>query len=120
MIIWAHLLAALLAVTLGSINLACKKGTFQHRVLGWCWLVLMLVVTVPSFWIRELKDGSFSWIHLLTVVTLASMAVAIVAIRRGRVRTHARAMIGTMVGAAIAGAFALMPGRFLSMLLGYG
>lgn len=119
-LIWMHFLAAILAITLGSINLASKKGTFRHRVIGWCWIVVMLAVTLPSFWIRELREGSFSWIHILTVVTLVSMMIAIVSIRRGNVKRHARAMIGTMVGALIAGAFALMPGRLLSIVLGYG
>ena len=79
----------------------------------------MLFVTVSSFWIRELNAGSFSWIHGLTVWTLFSMAAAIFSIRKGRVRAHAAWMIGTMIGTAAAGSFALMPGRFIAGQLGY-
>ena len=79
----------------------------------------MLCVTVSSFWIREMNSGAFSWIHGLTVWTLLSMAVAIVAVRTGRIRLHAGFMIGTMAGAVVAGAFALAPGRFIGRVLGY-
>lgn len=120
MIVWVHLLTALAILVLGGINLAAAKGTLQHKVIGWVWTLLMLAAALSSFGIRELRGGAFSWIHLLTVLTLISMAWALIAIRLGRVRTHARAMTGTMIGAAVAGGFALAPGRFISHLFGYG
>ena len=76
------------------------------------WIGTMLCVTVSSFWIRELNSGALSWIHGLTVWTLFSMFVAVVATRTGRVRLHAGFMVGTMVGTVAAGGFALAPGRF--------
>ena len=76
-------------------------------------------VTVSSFWIRELNEGSFSWIHGLTLWTLFAMTAAILSIRKGWVRSHAIWMIGTMIGVAVAGAFALAPGRFIAHQLGY-
>lgn len=119
-VVYAHLVAALTAATLGLWNLAAVKGTSRHRVVGRCWIAAMLAVTLPSFWIRELDPGNFSWIHGLTVFTLASLALALWGIRTGRVRLHAHAMIGTMVGLVIAGGFALMPGRTISRMIGYG
>ena len=119
MIIWLHLTTAVLALGLGSANLVLAKGNFRHRVFGWTWLGAMLCVTVSSFWIRELDEGSFSWIHGLSVWTLVAMAAAIFSIRKGRVRSHAKWMIGTMIGVAVAGAFALAPGRFIAHQLGY-
>ena len=47
------------------------------------------------------------------------MFVAVAAVRRGRVRLHAGFMVGTMIGAFVAGGFALAPGRFIGRLLGY-
>ena len=47
------------------------------------------------------------------------MLTAIVSIRKSKVRTHAGFMTGTIIGAIIAGAFALAPGRFISDILGY-
>jgi len=102
-----------------AINLASEKGTRQHRMIGWFWLIIMLFVTLSSFNIRELNDGDFSWIHLLTLGTILSMGIAIISIKRGNIKAHARFMIGTMIGAVIAGAFAMMPGRFISEIIGY-
>ena len=119
MIIWLHLTTAVLALGLGSANLALAKGNFRHRAFGWTWLGAMLCVTVSSFWIRELDEGSLSWIHGLSVWTMVAMAAAIFAIRKGRVRSHASWMIGAMVGVVVAGAFALAPGRFIAHQLGY-
>ena len=114
-----HLLAAVLAIGLGVSNLALAKGTPRHRAFGWVWMASMLYVTLSSFGIRELRDGELSWLHGLSVWTLFCMFVAVVAIRRGRVRLHASFMIGTMTGAIIAGAFAMLPGRFIAETLGY-
>ena len=119
MVIPLHLIAAVLVLGLGSANLALAKGNFRHRVFGWTWMGAMLGVTVSSFWIRELNEGSFSWLHGLSVWTLFCMAAAIFSIRKGRVRSHASWMIGTMIGTVVAGAFALAPGRFIAGLLGY-
>ncbi|MGC6535174.1 MAG: DUF2306 domain-containing protein [Parvibaculales bacterium] len=116
--IWIHLGMAVAAIVIGVVNLAATKGTPQHKKLGWVWMGLMAFVTLSSLFIRELNDGSFSWIHGLTAWTMFCMVVAIVAIRRGDVRTHAGFMTGTMIGAVIAGGFAMVPGRFIAGLLG--
>ena len=117
--IWLHLVTAVLAASLGVANLALTKGTLRHRVFGWTWIAVMLFLTLSSLGIRELRDGDFSWLHGLTLWTMFCMLVAIVSIRRGRVRTHAAFMIGTMSGLLIAGTFAMLPGRFIGHLLGY-
>ena len=119
-LIWVHFLTAVLAIVLGLINLLSKKGTFQHRIIGWFWLIIMIFVTIPSFWIREINEGEFSWIHLLTIWTIICMGIAIISIKKGNVRMHAGFMVGTMVGAVIAGGFAMMPGRYISENIGYG
>ena len=119
MVIRLHLVAAILALGLGAANLALAKGTLSHRIVGWVWIATMLCVTLSSFGIRELNQGAFSWIHLLTVWTLVSMFLAIYLVRRGRIRGHAGFMIGTMTGAVAAGLFALAPGRFIATVVGY-
>ncbi len=118
--IWLHLSFALAALGLGALNLATAKGTLRHVIVGWIWVGSMSIVVLGSFRIRELEDGSLSWIHLLSVFTLASMAIAIHAIRfRRDVTRHRQAMIGTMIGAVSAGILALLPGRFIPGLLGF-
>ena len=120
MIVWVHFIAALAVLLLGAINLVAAKGTPRHKAMGWVWVVAMLFVTIPSYWIRESQPGELSWIHLLSLLAFVSMAWALFSIRRGNVKGHASAMIGSMIGAVVAGSFALAPGRFISELLGYG
>jgi uncharacterized membrane protein len=106
-----HLAAALLALVLGSVVLTLPKGTRRHKLLGRLWVGLMVLVAVSSFWI------GFSWIHLLSIWTLISLACAIWFIRRGNVRAHRGFMIGTFLGLAGAGLGALAPGRMLYLFL---
>jgi uncharacterized membrane protein len=111
-----HLVAALLALGLGAVVAVMRKGTPLHRTLGRVWVAVMVVVAVGSFWLRH-GDGHLSWIHGLSAYTLFSLALAVWAIRRGKVRLHRHAMLGTFAGLSIAALFALSPGRLLGSIL---
>lgn len=108
-----HLGAAIAALLLGAVILTRPKGSPAHKALGRVWVGLMLVAAGGSFWIRSSPDGGLSAIHLLSAWTLFALGMAVVAIRRGRVRTHRGWMIGIYCGLLAAGAFALAPGRLL-------
>ena len=109
-----HAALAGAAVLLGVVMLARRKGTVSHKWLGRAWVALMAAVALSSFWIFEIRRGAGpSLIHLLSVWTLVSLALAVYFIRRGNVRAHRGFMIGTLVGLVVAGAFALAPGRAL-------
>ena len=112
-----HLIAVIPALLLGIFILARPKGTPVHKALGRTWVGLMLVVAIGSFWIRSSPGGGLSAIHLLSAWTLFALAMAVVAIRRGRVRTHRGWMIGIYCGLLGAGAYALSPGRLLNAWL---
>ncbi|HYN13968.1 MAG TPA: DUF2306 domain-containing protein [Burkholderiales bacterium] len=112
-----HLTAAVLSLFVGAVVLAHRKGTSSHKLLGRIWVALMLAVAVSSFWILDIGKGSFSFIHLLSVWTLVSLALAIWFIRRGNVPAHKGFMVGTFIGLAGAGLGALAPGRFLHQFL---
>jgi uncharacterized membrane protein len=114
MTIAIHLTAAILCLLLGAAVLLRRKGTASHKLLGRSWVALMLIVAISSFWIR--RDG-FSWIHLLSIWTLISLACAVWFIRRGNVRAHQGFMIGTFLGLVGAGIGAFAPGRLLASLL---
>ena len=112
-----HLAAAVAGLGVGGMVLAGRKGTSLHKALGRIWVGLMSAVALSSFWIFELRRGAGpSWIHLLSVWTLVSLACAIYFVRRGNIRAHRSFMIGTFVGLAVAGLFALAPGRALYRL----
>lgn len=113
-----HLGAALVAVSVGAWQMFARKGGASHKRVGWTWIGIMLAASLSSFWIQELRHGAgFSPVHLLSVWVPVSMGLAIFFIRRGNVRAHKRFMTGTFIGLAAAGAGALMPGRFLALLV---
>jgi uncharacterized membrane protein len=116
-IVVLHLAFAVAALALGVVVLARRKGTRSHRILGRTWALLMAAVALSSFLIFEICHGvGPSFVHLLSVWTLISLACAIYFIRRGNVRAHRGFMIGTFLGLAGAGAGALAPGRALYRL----
>lgn len=116
-----HLFAALLALVVGSVVLARRKGTVNHKALGWFWVVLMGTTALSSLFIRDYGKANlfgYTWIHLFTVTVALLMPIGIVQIRRGRVSAHRQVMRNLFIGACvIAGVFTLLPGRFLGDLL---
>jgi len=115
LIIQVHAFAAIAALVLGAIQFLAPKGTVPHRVLGYAWVVLMLVIAVSSFWIHEIRLlGPFSPIHFLSISTLILVPMAVVAARSKKSRSHRLAMIQIYIFALItAGAFTLLPGRVM-------
>ena len=117
--VYLHLAAALLALLLGIVMLARRKGTASHKALGRVWAALMLTLAISSLWIPSFLH--FTPIHLFTLLTLVLLPTAIWRVRHGGVAGHARAMKGLFVGALlIAGVFTLLPGRLLGNLLWNG
>ena len=114
-----HLLSALAALVLGGVQLARRKGTRGHRVLGWIWVALMTTAAVSSLWMPAFMR--LNWIHLFTLVTAISLPTAIWQIRHGKPDKHAGTMRGLYTGGlVIAGAFTLTPGRLLGDLVWKG
>jgi len=113
-----HAALALFCLLLGAAVLLRRKGTASHKLLGRIWVAAMVGVAVSSFWIFEIRRGAGpSWIHLLSIWTLISLALAVWFIRRGNVRAHKAFMVGTFLGLAGAGLGAMAPGRALSRWL---
>jgi len=111
-----HLATVLPALPLGAYILLSRKGGRLHRLLGRVWAGMMMVTAISSFWLRS--NGSLSPIHLFSVLTLVSIPLAVIYIRRGHVERHRRAIVGVYVGLVIAGGFAFLPGRLLGSWLG--
>lgn len=99
-----HAFSASVALPLGAWQLfRPTKGDDQHRLIGRTWVVLMLYVSVTSFWIKELKPGEFSLIHILSVVTIVTVSLGFLAAIRGDIRSHRGNMMGSWFG--LLGAF---------------
>jgi uncharacterized membrane protein len=110
-----HAFLALFALALGIGQLALPKGTLPHRTMGYIWVGCMAVIALSAFGIQSLKPGSFSYIHLFSIVTLIVLPFAVMHARRGRTRRHAIAMVSLFLGTlVIAGAFTLLPGRIMN------
>lgn len=120
-VIYAHIALALVAVPVGAFIFLTKKGTAQHKLVGRVWVVILLIVSLSAILIQEINPEGYSLIHLLIPWTIASLVYSIWSIKRFK-KTHKRkyrqahmySMIGVYVGALlVAGAFTLLPGRFL-------
>lgn len=110
-----HAAAAIAALLLGVFQLASVKGATAHRVIGWLWVSLMATVALSSLFVNTTCTfGPFSWIHILTLVTLIALPMAVLAARRHQVSRHGRMMTLLFVGALIiAGGFTFVPGRIM-------
>ena len=101
------------AFTLGIVQLSAPKSTLPHRTIGGIWVMLMVVVSLSSFWVHNMRLwGPWSPIHLLSIFTLLMLPLAVWAAHRHAVDHHRRAMTGIFLGAlVVAGLFTLLPGR---------
>lgn len=110
-----HAFAALAALAIGGVQLALPKGTPRHRVMGYVWVALMLVIAISSFWIQQIRlIGPFSPIHLLSILVLVTVPLAVWYAHNHRVAKHRKVMISLYVFALIgAGVFTLLPGRIM-------
>src|SRR5438270_13777329 len=97
-VVQAHTAVAILALAVGSAIVLTRKGTARHRAAGRAWVVLMTIVAATSFAITGLNPGHFSWIHLLSIITLIALPLAVWRRRRGDIRGHATAMIAILIG----------------------
>lgn len=110
-----HAFAAFAALAIGGAQLALPKGTTRHRVLGYAWAALMLVVAVSSFWIQQIRlIGPFSPIHILSILVIVTAPLAVWYAHTHKVAAHRSAMIKLYLFALIgAGIFTLVPGRIM-------
>ena len=106
-----HAIAAMIAIILGGIQLYMKKGGTVHKLLGRIWIGLMLIVSISSSFIHEIKLwGAYSPIHLLSLWTIFS-GLAVYFVRVGNIKRHKQVMIALYGFALIlTGLFTLTPG----------
>lgn len=112
--IQVHVVSALVALLIGTAILALPKGRGPHKVLGWSWIAAMAMTALSSLFITGLNGDSYSLIHLLSGWVLIALPMGVYAVRRRDIRSHRRAMVSLFVGGLmVAGAFTLIPGRFM-------
>jgi uncharacterized membrane protein len=113
-VILVHLAFGVLALAVGGILLAGRKGARMHRVLGWAWVLTVGTVALTSLFIKTLNPGHFSMIHLLSGYVIIALPLAVAAARRHDVQRHRRYMTGMYLGGfALNLIFVLLPGRLV-------
>ena len=120
-----HMTAALLAIATGPVALWARKGVTQrpklHRAFGYAWVTLMLVTAVSALFIKAEVLPLFAGmgpIHALSFATIGGLALSFWYLSKGNIVGHRKTMQGLYIGACgVAGAFTLLPGRFLGDLL---
>ncbi len=113
-IIQLHASAALLALALGTVQMAAPKGTIPHRTFGIVFLAAMIVAALTAIFISEINPGGFSPIHIFVPTTLIAVVIGYRAARRRDSLNHKRHMIGLFFGALIIpGLFSFLPGRLM-------
>lgn len=124
-IIAVHLTAALGAVAIGPVALWARLGRSQrprlHRAFGYAWVTLMLMTALSAIFIRDFRlpnIAGYTLIHLLVPFSLFSLFGAFWYLARGNIAAHRKIMQQLYLGACvIAGAFTLLPGRYLGQLV---
>ena len=88
------------------------------------WVLLMLVTAISALCIRDYQLpnlAGYTPIHLLVPLLFAGLLVAFGRLARRDIAGHRRAMRITYMGAClVAGAFTLLPNRYLGGLLWHG
>lgn len=114
-----HALAAIAGLIVGLVQFAMPKGTLPHRVLGYVWVGLMLLVAASSLFIFKLRMiGPFSPIHLLSVLMLVGLYQAVRYARQGNIKAHRSTMLQLFgFGLIVAGGFTFLPGRTMHTVL---
>ncbi|QMU60153.1 MAG: DUF2306 domain-containing protein [Boseongicola sp.] len=114
-----HLIAAIIALTLGPINLYRRSRDIAHKVLGYIWVGAVAVTALSSFLISGIGIiGPFSPIHILSLWALWGMWQGVSHIRAGRIHAHSATMRAIYWWAfGVAGLLTLLPGRRINGML---
>jgi uncharacterized membrane protein len=113
-VVQLHLCFAVLALALGAVQLAGRKGGHLHRVVGWFWVSMMAIVTIASLFIMSANPGRWSWIHITTLVHGTTLALAVVFAVRRNIKWHARLMTFTYVSGLVGALLlAFIPDRLM-------
>jgi uncharacterized membrane protein len=120
-LIFFHLVTALSALLLGGFILSGRKGTLNHRAMGWTWVALMACTTLASAFIRDFRLPNllgYTPIHAFTLYVAVMLPRGVYFVRHGNLAGHRKTMRGIYFGGCVvAGVFTLLPGRFLGSLL---
>lgn len=107
--LWLHLVTMIATLALTPAILWMRRGNRLHRQLGYAWVIALTVTAIDSFAIRMTNHGRFSFIHVLSIVTLTVLPILVSSARRHDHRRHRRAVRGLVIGALLTAGFFTFP-----------
>ncbi|PUE07263.1 hypothetical protein B9Z51_13515 [Limnohabitans sp. T6-5] len=124
-LIAVHMSAAITAVVLGPFALWARLGRTTrprlHRAMGYAWVTFMVAAAVSALFIRDFQLpnlAGYTPIHLFIPLTFFMLYRAFVYLLQGNVQGHRQSMQRLYVSAClVAGAFTLLPRRYLGHLI---
>jgi len=117
-VVWAHVVTILVALVLTPVMLLRPRGDRPHRALGWVWASALFLTAAISFWVREINPGGFSFIHLLSLLTIVQVPLIVLHARRHDWKRHRAAVRGMVTGALLVAGFFTFPfGRLMGSWL---
>lgn len=105
-----HFGIALSALPLTIVQLAQRKGTRLHRLIGYAWCGLLMGGALASFFVHELTGG-FSPPHLFAITTVIIVPWIIYAARTRRRKTHRNLVLVIAFTQIFAGSLTFIPER---------
>ena len=105
--VWLHIVTIGAALALTPVMMLRRRGDRLHRRLGRVWAAAMFLTALFTFGIRGINQGSLSYIHLFSVLTLVQVPVIV-----WTARTHRHARHRNTVRAMVA--FALLTAGFFT------
>lgn len=110
-----HVATVIPAAVIGAIVLFSPKGTPFHRLLGRIFVILMVVTSMSTFFIHEIRlFYGFSPIHLISAWVIFGCLLSVHFARRGKITQHRRIMQGVYLGGiVVAGGFTFLPTRIM-------
>lgn len=124
-VIAIHMTAATAALGTGPVALWARKGASQRprlrRAFGYAWVTLMIVTAVSAMFIRDFRLpnlAGYTPIHLFVPYVILGLGASFWYLGRKNITAHPRTMQRKYIGACMgAGAFALLPSRYLDQLV---
>ena len=92
-----------------------------HRAFGYAWVTMMLIASISAIFMRDFhlpNIAGYTPIHALVPITLYTLFRAFQSLAQGNIAGHRKAMQSLYISAClVAGAFTLLPGRYLGNLV---
>jgi uncharacterized membrane protein len=108
-----HIIAVALAVPLGAVMMASRKGRRFHRVAGWTWAGLVSIGSATPVWLALSAHRWFP-VHLTVIFVMTLLLTGVLAARRHDVARHRARMMWLYYSSILgAGALTFLPGRLM-------